>query len=175
MFSSPHLLAHMIGPSSEWSIWKLFWMLGSTSLLVGQKLHLSPSLHSLPPVPKGSNQLGPRPAGLMHCSSEEILAWKKDAHRFPPYQYRKIFSLQNRRGEFRYPSVSERELIMGFPLGYTSRCFPISRRLAGPAFLMNDSACWEIRGMSLSSSGYWGSSVVSWDYASPSLLSEQWH
>lgn len=69
---------------------------------------------------------GPRPAGLEKCSPQEVLRWEEDMHRFPPYQYRECFCLTDGKGSLRYPNVSERELIMGFPLGYTSRCYPKS-------------------------------------------------
>lgn len=34
--------------------------------------------------------------------------------------------MTDKKGNVRYPNVAERELIMGFPLGYTSRCLPKS-------------------------------------------------
>lgn len=67
---------------------------------------------------------GPRPAGLQQCEPHERRRWEEDSFRFPPYQYRDDFGVKNKHGEWRYPSVSERELIMGFPLHYTSKCVP---------------------------------------------------
>ena len=69
---------------------------------------------------------GPRPAGLDRCSQVEVERWEWDLHRFPPYQYREVYCLKDKNGDVRYPNVSERGLIMGFPLGYTSRCLPKS-------------------------------------------------
>lgn len=67
---------------------------------------------------------GPRPAGLHQCEDHERRRWEEDYFRFPPYQYRDEFGLENSSHSWRYPNVSERELIMGFPLHYTSKCFP---------------------------------------------------
>ena len=63
-----------------------------------------------------------RPAGLQTCLPHEIERWKQDSHRFPPYQYRDSNCLTNGKGEFRPPSVVEREAILGFPAGYTRQC-----------------------------------------------------
>ena len=63
-----------------------------------------------------------RPAGLALCPPEAVARWKGDAHRFPPYQYREENCVINSQGLLRVPSVSEREVILGFPLGYTRRC-----------------------------------------------------
>ncbi len=71
---------------------------------------------------------GRKPAGVYNCNEEELKRWAQDAYRFPPYQYMSKHCLVNRRGELRLPSVEERELIMGFPLGYTSFCLPKSQR-----------------------------------------------
>ena len=51
-----------------------------------------------------------------------------DAHRFPPYQHIPRNCLVNRRGEYRIPSVPEREYMMGLPVGYTQMCLPKSER-----------------------------------------------
>ena len=66
---------------------------------------------------------GRRPAGLALCPPDAIARWHADLHRFPPYQYRSENCVTNRRGEVRVPSVIEREVILGFPAGYTRRCF----------------------------------------------------
>lgn len=70
---------------------------------------------------------GPRPAGIKSCTDQEKLRWQNDAYRFPPYQYRSCFSVVNSKQEERLVNVSEREAIMGFPIGYTLRCFPKSK------------------------------------------------
>ena len=73
------------------------------------------------------NHPGPRPAGIKSCSAQELDRWRSDDHRFPPYQYRACFSVCNAAGEERLVNIREREAIMGFPIGYTSRCFPKSK------------------------------------------------
>lgn len=65
-----------------------------------------------------------RPAGLRTCASHEVARWRADSHRFPPYQYKDENCLFNNSGEYRVPSVLEREVILGFPKDYTSQCMP---------------------------------------------------
>ena len=65
---------------------------------------------------------GRRPAGLHSCAEHELQRWREDMHRFPPYQYRDGAGLVNKKGLWRRPSVGEREVLMGFPLGYTAPC-----------------------------------------------------
>ena len=96
-------------------------------------LYLTPGWRKVSPDPfptfttsRPREHRGPRPAGLDKCSPSEVARWEEDHHRFPPYQYRECFCLCDKQGNLRYPSVSERELIMGFPLGYTARCLPKS-------------------------------------------------
>ena len=67
---------------------------------------------------------GFKPAGLNQCSIEEARRWKEDCHRFPPYQYRDVHCLRNSKGELRVPTCEEREVILGFPKGYTVQCMP---------------------------------------------------
>ena len=68
-----------------------------------------------------------RPAGLKDCEPHEKLRWQEDLHRFPPYQYKDNHCLQSRDGSLRPPSVLEREVILGFPAGYTRQCLPKSQ------------------------------------------------
>ena len=67
---------------------------------------------------------GNRPAGLWQCTADEVDRWKKDRHRYPPYIYRWQHGLSNAQGDWRLPSISEKEVMMGFPVGYTSPCLP---------------------------------------------------
>ena len=71
---------------------------------------------------------GRRPAGIQQCDASELQRWEADQFRFPPYQYRTPLCAQNKRGEVRVPSVEEREVLMGFPRGYTANCLPKSHR-----------------------------------------------
>ena len=71
---------------------------------------------------------GRKPAGVQQCSSEELERWRQDQYRFPPYQYCVSNCLVNKHGVYRIPDVSERELMLGFPLNYTAGCFPKTKR-----------------------------------------------
>lgn len=66
---------------------------------------------------------GRKPAGVHQCSSSDLQRWEADRYRFPPYQYRQEHCLVNRRDALRVPDVSERELMLGFPLNYTAGCY----------------------------------------------------
>ena len=65
---------------------------------------------------------GRKPAGLAQCTDADVARWQADAHRYPPYQYREVHCLVNRSNQLRVPDVSERELMLGFPLHYTAAC-----------------------------------------------------
>ena len=65
---------------------------------------------------------GNRPAGLWQCNDEEKERWRLDDFRYPPYQYRAKNLVSSPSGD-RLPSISEKEVIMGFPLHYTVPCF----------------------------------------------------
>lgn len=67
---------------------------------------------------------GRKPAGIQQCSEAELDRWTQDQYRFPPYQYCTVHCLRNRAGDLRLPDAEERELMMGFPLKYTSNCLP---------------------------------------------------
>ena len=67
---------------------------------------------------------GRRPAGLADCKAHEISRWEQDEYRFPPYQYKDGHGLWHKRGTWRRPDSSEREVIMGFPHDYTRHCVP---------------------------------------------------
>lgn len=58
---------------------------------------------------------GRRPAGLEGCCEHEKARWVQDCYRFPPYQYKDINGLWNKRGDWRRPDSAEREACMGFP------------------------------------------------------------
>ena len=66
-------------------------------------------------------------AGLQYCSPGEVRRWEMDRHRFPPYQYKDQNLIQS-KGDLRIPSPEEREVILGFPRGYTSACLAKSAR-----------------------------------------------
>ena len=68
-----------------------------------------------------STRPGRKPAGLVQCTNAELSRWA-DSHRFPPYQYRDMNCLVNKSGELRTPDISEREMMMGFPVHFTAPC-----------------------------------------------------
>lgn len=71
---------------------------------------------------------GRKPAGVQQCSLEELSRWTSDKFRFPPYQYCTSNCVVNKRNLVRLPDVSERELMLGFPLSYTAGCLPKSKQ-----------------------------------------------
>eukprot|EP00435_Cladocopium_sp_Y103_P030899 s1425_g7.t1 len=70
---------------------------------------------------------GRRPAGLDKLSAEERTQWAEDNYRFPPYQYQQCYQLC-RGAEHRLLNIEEREVIMGFPRGYTVNCLPKNKQ-----------------------------------------------
>ena len=77
-----------------------------------------------------------KPAGLNRCDRNCIQRWESDEFRFPPYQYRLENLLQNRDGEVRYLSASERELLLGFGFQHTHFAMSASlAKTAGVAFV----------------------------------------
>eukprot|EP00438_Fugacium_kawagutii_P014624 Skav234625 [mRNA] locus=scaffold171:83113:87878:- [translate_table: standard] len=66
---------------------------------------------------------GRRPAGLDKLNQEEYAQWTADEFRFPPYQYQHCYQLW-KKDQHRLCSPEEREVILGFPKGYTQHCLP---------------------------------------------------
>ena len=71
---------------------------------------------------------GRKPAGVGQCRDHEIERWVNDNYRFPPYQYCDRHCLVNKSGELRLPDIQEKEIMLGFPLNYTSGCMGKSSR-----------------------------------------------
>ena len=67
---------------------------------------------------------GRRPAGIQQCSAEVLQDWASDLHRYPPYQYLHKFRVQDKHGNTRLLTCEEKEVLMGFPKGYTVQCCP---------------------------------------------------
>lgn len=83
-------------------------------------------MKSFPPSPQvaqGELLDGDRPAYNSAMQQAE-----QDQFRFPPYQYRTSLCVQDRKGNIRLPDIEEREVLMGFPRGYTVNCLPKSKR-----------------------------------------------
>lgn len=70
---------------------------------------------------------GYKPAGIKQCTPAALQMWENDAFRFPPYQYMPQHCLQNKQGRLRVPNIEEREVIMGFPKGFTTQCMVKSK------------------------------------------------
>ena len=71
---------------------------------------------------------GRKPAGVAQCTLEELDRWVQDQHRMPPYQYCSVHCVVNGAGQLRIPDVSEREMMLGFPLHHTAHCMPKAQR-----------------------------------------------
>jgi len=71
---------------------------------------------------------GRKPAGLHQCTHEEVDRWVQDSYRYPPYQYATRNLLVGKDGQYRLPTVEEKEFMMGFPIGYTQNCVPKGQR-----------------------------------------------
>eukprot|EP00435_Cladocopium_sp_Y103_P046961 s855_g13.t1 len=65
---------------------------------------------------------GRRPAGVSTCDDAALARWHSDLHRYPPYQYKAENCLHHKTQQPRVASISEREVILGFPLNYTEHC-----------------------------------------------------
>lgn len=58
--------------------------------------------------------------------------WKEAQYRFPPYQYRREFCLQDAEHHLRLLDSSERELLMGFGAGHTEPAMSASEAKQSP-------------------------------------------
>ena len=66
----------------------------------------------------------PSPAGLGQCDELTQERWRRDRMQFPPYTYKAQHLFRGREGgTVRVASANERELLMGFPKGYTQALF----------------------------------------------------
>ena len=63
-------------------------------------------------------------AGLESASEAAKRRWEADNFAFQVYQYEDRFLLFNAVGDWRVPSVLERETLMGFDSGYTAAALP---------------------------------------------------
>eukprot|EP00438_Fugacium_kawagutii_P025239 Skav236128 [mRNA] locus=scaffold900:368879:380005:- [translate_table: standard] len=86
--------------------------------------------HKLPTFTTSRPQSKPgyKPAGIKQCRPHELSRWEADKYRFPPYQYQDVHCLFSKKGDLRVATCEEREVIMGYPKGYTVQCFPKSQQ-----------------------------------------------
>eukprot|EP00438_Fugacium_kawagutii_P003614 Skav205175 [mRNA] locus=scaffold1525:127953:129509:- [translate_table: standard] len=91
-----------------------------------------PSHEPLPTFTRALPRSSPpaKPAGYEHASLLARTRWSSDNHRFQVYQYEDHHLLWS-GDNWRLPSLSERERLMGFPVGYVSKCLP--SKLSGDA------------------------------------------
>ena len=62
----------------------------------------------------------PRPLGFDKCRPHELLRWRSDSFRFPPFHYRDVYMLQSTSStRVRYLNTTERELLMGYGFNHT--------------------------------------------------------
>ncbi|CAE8699900.1 unnamed protein product, partial [Polarella glacialis] len=97
---------------------------------------------------------GLQPAGLQSCDTDAIKRWEMDRFRFPPYTNNRAHLIINKAGVLRQPNVEEREIMLGFPRGYTQACLPKGVRSSRPRL-------WEDTRLSLLGNS-WSVPVVSW-------------
>ena len=64
------------------------------------------------------------PAGLQQASGEAKARWSQDSFRFQVYHYESCHLVQEPNGNLRTPSLTEREILMGFDPGYLSKALP---------------------------------------------------
>ena len=74
-----------------------------------------------------------RPVGYHRCLPHELLRWRQDSFRFPPYQYRDCYMMvEECSDKVRYLSPAERETLMGFGPGHTEPALNASTAKSSP-------------------------------------------
>ena len=68
-----------------------------------------------------------KPVGFHRCQQHELLRWRQDGFRFPPYQYRDCYMMvEEITGSTRYISIAERETLMGYGINHTEHAWSAS-------------------------------------------------
>lgn len=75
---------------------------------------------------------GFKPAGLASCTSRDLAHWEEDRFRFPPFTYRFTNGVLHKKKGWRLLSIEEKEMIMGFPKGFTLHSSTKSARKSQP-------------------------------------------
>lgn len=61
-----------------------------------------------------------RPVGVHRCTADELMRWRQDQFRFPPYQYKDAYMIEDTiSGSLRYLVATEREQLLGYGWGHT--------------------------------------------------------
>ena len=76
----------------------------------------------------------PRPVGFHRCQEHELLRWRQDRFRFPPYHYKDCYMLYRpNSSSVRYLSSRERETLMGYGFNHTYPAFSASAAKGSPS------------------------------------------
>lgn len=89
---------------------------------------------ALSPRPSRATSLGSNRQALIPARNRINFKalWAGDRFRFPPYQYRFGNGVQHKRKGWRMLSIQEKEMIMGYPLDYTSQAGSKATRTKDP-------------------------------------------
>ena len=89
---------------------------GKVPHLNGYPLLTRPRSRARPPI---------KPAGIEHASADAIARWEQDSYKLQVYNYEERVMVRDKDGKLRLPSLTEREALMGFDVGYVSRALPL--------------------------------------------------
>ena len=91
--------------------------------------------NKLPTFMKAIRRRAPpaKPAGLSRCEPQALDRWRSDDFRFPPYQYRRHFLLEDEYHNVRYPGPRERELLLGFGHQHVAFALPAGKAKDDPS------------------------------------------
>ena len=64
-----------------------------------------------------------KPAGIQSCDGATLARWEAAKFIYPPYQFKPEYLVKSRKGRWQPPDADMREIIMGFPRGYTMGCW----------------------------------------------------
>ena len=103
---------------------------------------------------------GRKPAGLHQCDEQTRQDWATDLRRFPPYQYLHKFRVEDKQHNSRLLTCEEKEVLMGFPRGYTVQCYPKHEQ---------NSEAWQDERLTLIGNS-WNVFVVAWLLSQLSLV-----
>ena len=76
----------------------------------------------------------PRPVGFHRCQEHELIRWRQDRFRFPPYHYKDCYMLfRPDSSAVRYLSSRERETLMGYGTNHTYPAYSASAAKSSPS------------------------------------------
>ena len=74
--------------------------------------------------PKARNKAPKKPLNLDEATSSAVERWQADGYRVPVFNYEEEAMVVDQQGSLRLPSLSEREVLMGFDKGYVEGTLP---------------------------------------------------